>query len=197
MLNWGEIGPSKISMATLFVGPSKLLSNVKNVMCVPKWDMTIPEKAIFQKERKKKSCFTSSSTILMKIFKKIRETLISASNCISWTQGGGRRRLCHPPKVFFPLRSSCSCSCSCSESKCSIKKWSRKGRVSPNFPSLQISNKEFFFFYLFFFFPNMSNIAYWRFFPSWKQLLNVRNEQPALSISKFHLRQYFKAKFHF
>lgn len=145
-------------MATLFVGPSKLLSNVKNVMCVPKWDMTIPEKAIFQKERKKKSCFTSSSTILMIIFKKIRETLISASKC--WTLGGGRRRLCHPPKVFFPLRSSCSCFCS--ESKCSIKKSSQNGRVLPNLPSLQISNKEFFFFYLFnfFFFPNVSNIAY-------------------------------------
>ena len=44
-------------MATLFVGPSKLLSNIKNVMCVPKWDMTIPEKAIFQKEGKKKTFY--------------------------------------------------------------------------------------------------------------------------------------------
>ena len=44
-------------MATLFVGLSKLLSNVKNVICFPKWDMTIPEKAIFQNERKKKVMF--------------------------------------------------------------------------------------------------------------------------------------------
>ena len=44
-------------MATLFFGPSKLLSNVKNVICVPKWDMKIPEKAIFQKESRKKVIF--------------------------------------------------------------------------------------------------------------------------------------------
>ena len=54
----------------------------------------------------------------------------------------------------------------------------------------------FFLIFLIFFFPNISNIAYWRFFPSRKQLLIVRNEQPALSISKFP-RQYFKAKFSF
>ena len=134
-------------MATLFVSPSKLLSNVKNVMCVPKWDMTIPEKAIFEKERKKK-CFTSSSTILMKTFKKNWRDSDFRIKMLGWTQGGGKRRLCHPPKVFFPLRSSCSCSCSCScaECKCSIKKSSRNGRVLPNLPSLQISNKEFFFF---------------------------------------------------
>ena len=135
----------------MFVGSSKLLSNVKNVMCVPKWDMTIPEKAIFQKERKKKSCFTSSSTILMKIFKKIRDSDFRIK-ILGWTQGGGKQRLCHPPKVFFPLRSSCFCSCSCSESKCSIKKSSRNSRVLPNLPSLQISNKKFFFFTFLIFF---------------------------------------------
>ena len=91
-------------MATFFVGPRKLLSNVKNVMCVPKWDMTIPEKAIFQKERKKKSCFTSSSTILMKIFKKIRETLISASKCqVGLRAGIGGGCTTHPKFSFHSV----------------------------------------------------------------------------------------------
>ena len=40
-------------MAMLFVGPSKLLSNVQNVICVLKWDMTMPEKAISKGKYKK------------------------------------------------------------------------------------------------------------------------------------------------
>ena len=52
-------------MATLFVGPSKLLSNVQNVICVLKWDMTMPEKAI-SKGKYKKSYVYLPNTILVK-----------------------------------------------------------------------------------------------------------------------------------
>ena len=137
----------------------------------------------FQKESTKSLTFYLPNTILMKRFRKIQETqivIIFASKCIGWTQGGGGEAV--PPSflstpsflllllLLLLLRS---------ESKRRTKTSSRNGGMSPNLPSLQIPNERVFFpFHFFFFFANASNIAYWRFFPSWKQLLTERrNEQ--------------------
>ena len=187
-------------MATLFVGPSKLLSNVQNVIRCSQMGYDNARKGNFK--RKLQKVFYLPNTILMKRFRKIQETqivIIFASKCIGWTQGGGGGRLYHPPKVFFPPPPSCSCSCPGSESKRRTKTSSRNGAMSPNLPSLQIPNEWVFFpFHFFFFFANASNIAYWRFFPSWKQLLTERrNEQPALWISEFRPRQDIEAQFQF
>ena len=164
-------------MATLFVGPSKLLSNVQNVIRCSQMGYDNARKGNFK--RKVQKVFYLPNTILMKRFRKIKETqiaIIFASKCIGWTQGGGGGRLYHPPKVFFQPPPSCSCSCSA---------------LSPN-----AGLKHNFSF--FFFFANASNIAYWRFFPSWKQLLTERrNEQPALWISEFRPRQDLEAQFQF
>ena len=143
-------------MATLFVGPSKLLSNVKNVMCVPKWDMTIPEKAIFQKERKKKSCFTSSSTILMKIFKKIRETLISASKCqVGLRAGVGGGCATHPK---FSFHSVLPAPASAPSLNSRLKNQVRMAECYLICPHYKYQINSFFFFTLliFFFFPSSS-----------------------------------------
>ena len=138
-------------MATLFVGPSKLLSNVKNVMCVPKWDMTIPEKAIFQKERKKKSCFTSSSTILMKIFKKIRETLISASKCqVGLRAGIGGGCTTHPKFSFHSvLPAPAPAPAPAPSLNARLKNEVGKAECHLIFPHYKYQIKSFFF-YLFF-----------------------------------------------
>ena len=140
-------------MATLFVGPSKLLSNVQNVICVLKWDMTMPEKAI-SKGKYKNSYVYLPNTILVKRFRKIQETqivIIFASKCIGWTQGGGGR-LYHPPKVFFPPPPSCSCSCSCSAPSLNagLKHQAGMAACHPTCPHYKYQIKEFFFLFIFF-----------------------------------------------
>ena len=186
-------------MATLFVGPSKLLSNVQNVIRCSQMGYDNARKGNFK--RKVQKVFYLPNTILMKRFRKIQETqivIIFASKCIGWTQGGGGKAV-PPTQSFLSTPSFLLLLLLRSESKRSTKTSSRNGAMSPNLPSLQIPNERVFFpFHFFFFFANASNIAYWRFFPSWKQLLTERrNEQPALWISEFRPRQDLEAQFQF
>ena len=186
-------------MATLFAGPSKLLSNVQNVIRCSQMGYDNARKGNFK--RKVQKVFYLPNTILMKRFRKIQETqivIIFASKCIGWTQGGGGR-LYHPPKVFFPPPPSCSCSCSAPSPNAGLKHQAGMAPCHPTCPHYKYQMKEYFFLFIFFFFfANASNIAYWRFFPSWKQLLTERrNEQPALWISEFRPRQDLEAQFQF
>ena len=143
----------------------------------------------FQKESTKSLTFYLPNTILMKRFRKIQETqivIIFASKCIGWTQGGGGGGKAVPPTKSF-LSTPSFLLLLRSESKRRTKTSSRNGGMSPNLPSLQIPNERVFFpFHFFFFFVNASNIAYWRFFPSWKQLLTERrNEQRPFEFPNF------------
>ena len=145
----------------------------------------------FQKESTKSLTFYLPNTILLKRFRKIQETqivIIFASKCIGWTQGGGGGgRLYHPPKVFFPPPPSCSCSCSALSLNAGLEHQAGMAACHPTCPHYKYQMKEFFFpFHFFFFFANASNIAYWRFFPSWKQLLTERrNEQRPFEFPNF------------
>ena len=92
-------------MATLFVGPSKLLSNVQNVIRCSQMGYDNARKGHFK--RKVQKVFYLPNTILMKRFRKIQETqivIIFASKCIGWTQGGGGEGCTtHPKFSFHPL----------------------------------------------------------------------------------------------
>ena len=186
-------------MATLFVGPSKLLSNVQNVIRCSQMGYDNARKGNFK--RKVQKVFYLPNTILMKRFRKIQDP--DCNNfCIKMYRldsGRGGGKAVPPTQSFLSTPSFLLLLLLRSESKRSTKTSSRNGAMSPNLPSLQIPNEIVFFpFHFFFFFANASNIAYWRFFPSWKQLLTERrNEQPALWISEFRPRQDLEAQFQF
>ena len=160
-------------MATLFVGPRKLLSNVQNVIRCSQMGYDNARKGNFK--RKVQKVFYLPNTILMKRFRKIQETqivIIFASKCIGWTQGGGGKAV-PPTQSFLSTPSFLLLLLLRSESKRRTKTSSRNGAMSPNLPSLQIPNERVFFpFNFFFFFANASNIltflsfletaAYWK-----------------------------------